>query len=174
MEQNENTNQQEQQQENQQQEQQEEEKRYTQAEVDQMINKRLARERKNNPQLSNEELAAFREYQKTHPPKDDAAKLKDVTRERDSVQVELEMSRRENFLLRQGIEAENVDFYVYKISKSMKDDEEFEDAAKAYLKEHKPRSSTGGVRFDTGGRLNGGKKPSENDAMNALIRGALR
>ena len=146
------------------------EKTYTQAEVDKMIEKRLARERKNQP--SEQELTEFREYQKTHKQKTDAEKVTELTGERDSAQTELEMARSENYLLKQGVDPEDVDYYTYKITRSMKEDEDFEDAAKAFLKDHKPRSSGGGVRFDTGGRLNGGGKKSENDVMNALIRGA--
>lgn len=149
------------------------ERTFTQAEVNEMINKRLARERKNQP--SDEEMAAFREYQKTHAPKDDAAKLKDMTHERDTAQTELEIARRENYLLRQGVDPEDVDYYAYKISKSMEEDEDFEDAAKKFLKDHKPRSGGSAPRVELGGRLNGGsggKGNTTNQTMNDLIRAA--
>ena len=143
---------------------------FTQEEVDAIINRRLAKERKGQP--SAEELAAFREYQKEHAQKDDATKLKDMTSERDSAQTELEMARRENYLLRQGVSAEDVDFYVYKITKAMDEDESFEEAAKKYLKEHKARP---GVRVDMTGRLSkndtSGKK-TPNEQMNELLRAA--
>jgi len=145
---------------------------FTQEEVDAIINRRLAKERKGQP--SAEELAAFREYQKEHAPKDDATKLKDMTSERDSAQTELEMARRENYLLRQGVSAEDVDFYVYKITKAMDEDESFEEAAKKYLKEHKARP---GVRVDMGSRLNNGAnggKTNASQTMNDLIRKAMR
>ena len=153
-----------------QQEQQEQERTFTQAEVDAIINKRIARVKKDMP--SDEELTAFREYQKAQAPKkDDAAKLKDVTSERDSAQTELEMIRRENYLLRHGVDAEDVDFFVYKISKAMSDDDDFEEAAKKFLKEHKPRA---GVRVDMTGRLSGGGsgKKTANETMNDLLRAA--
>ncbi len=162
---NENENQNEQQE---QEEQQQEERTFTQAEVDQLINKRLARERRNQP--SEQEWQEFQEYQKAHKPKDQATQLQDITTERDSYQTELEMTRRENFLLKQGVDADDVDYFVYKITKSMGDDDDFEDAAKKFLKDHKPRS---GVRVDMGARLSGGTKPkSDNQTMNDLIRGA--
>lgn len=148
------------------------ERTFTQEEVNEIINRRLAKERKGQP--SAEELAAFREYQKQHAPKDDAAKLKDMTTERDSAQTELEMARRENYLLKQGVSADDVDFYVYKITKAMGDDDDFEEAAKKYLKEHKQRP---GVRVDMGSRLNngaGGGKESASKQMNDLIRKAMR
>ena len=77
---------------------------FTQEEVDAIINKRLAKERKGQP--SAERLAAFEAWEKEHAPKDDAAKLKDMTTERDSAQTELEMAHRENYLLKQGVSAE--------------------------------------------------------------------
>ena len=152
-----------------QQQEQPEERRFTQAEVDAIVNKRYAKWKKDQP--SDEELAAFREYQKANQPKDDAKKLKDVTSERDSYQTELEMARRENYLLRQGIDSDDVDYYVYKITKAMEDDEEFEEAAKKFLKEHKPKAS---VRVDMGGRLSGGGggKKTANETMNDLLRAA--
>ena len=148
------------------------ERTFTQEEVDAIINKRIAKLKQGQP--SAEERAAFREYQKQHAPKDDATKLKDMTSERDSAQTELEMARRENYLLKQGISADDVDFYVYKITKSMGDDEDFEEAAKKYLKEHKQRP---GIRVDMGGRLNNGAnggKPNASQTMNDLIRKAMR
>ena len=84
--------------------------------------------------------------------------------------AEMEMTRRENYLLRKGVEPDDVDYYVYKISKSMDGETDFEDAAEAFLKNHKPKSA---VRMDTGARLNTGSgKKSPNDAMNELIRNA--
>ena len=84
------------------------------------------------------------------------------------------MVRRENYLLRQGIDPDDVDYYVYKISKAMKDDEEFEDAAKAFLKDHKAGKHGGsGVRVDLGGRLNGdNSKKTANQQMNDILRRA--
>ena len=148
-------------------EQPEEEKKFTQAEVDALINKRYAKWKKDMP--SDEELSAFREYQKAH--QSDDAKLKDIESARDSAQTELEMAKRENFLLKQGVSADDVDYYVYKITKSMDEDDEFEDAAKKFLKEHKPKNS---VRFDTGARFNGGSngKKNANEQMNDLLRAA--
>ena len=148
------------------------ERTFTQEEVDAIINKRFAKWKKDQP--SDEELAAFREYQKAHAPKDDASKLKDMTSERDSAQPELEMASRENYLLKQGVSADDVDYYVYKITKSMDEDEDFEDAAKKFLKEHKSRPA---VRVDMGGRLNtgaNGGKESASKQMNDLIRKAMR
>lgn len=170
---NEHVNEQEQQEQGQQGQQQEQgggEKTFTQAEVDTMINSRLARERKNQP--SADELAAFRKWkqeQQTPEERQEATQAKI-----DSALADAEMTRRENYLLRQGVEPDDVDYYVYKISKTMKDDDDdFEDAAKAFLKDHKAGKRGGsGVRVDLGGRFNGSStKKTANDLMNALIRG---
>ncbi len=172
---NENVSGQEQEQQEQGQQQQQEqgggEKTFTQAEVDTMINTRLARERKNQP--SADELAAFRKWKQEQqtPEERQAATQAQV----DSARADAEMARRENYLLRQGIDPDDVDYYVYKISKTMKDDEEFEDAAKAFLKDHKAGKHGGsGVRVDLGGRLNGGDngKKTTNQQMNDLLRRA--
>ena len=118
-----------------------------------------------------EEQDEFRKWKEEHAPKDEATRIREAETERDSAQTELEMSRRENLLLRMGVSADDVDYYVYKITKDVKDDEEFSDAAKRYLKDHnKSRSS---VRMDTGVRLNdkAGKKTA-NETMNELLRSA--
>ena len=147
-------------------EEQEEEKRFTQAELDAVVSKRVNALKKGMP--SAEELSEFRTWKQTHTDTD--TKLQTITGERDTAQSELEMAKREIFLLKQGIPAEDVDYYVYKISKTMDDDTEFEDAAKAFLKDHKRKT----VHMDTGARLNGdnGGTKSWNDKMNELIRNA--
>lgn len=154
-----------------QEQQQEEERRFTQAEVDAIINKRFAKMKRDMP--SDEELAEFRAYKKAHEPqKNDADKLKDMTEERNSFETELEMMRRENFLLKQGVDADDVDYYVYKVTKAMGDDDDFEAAAKKFLKEQKPKTH---VRVDMGGRLSsgsGGGAKTANQTMNDLIRSA--
>lgn len=168
---------QEQQEQGQQQQQQQEqgggEKTFTQAEVDTMINTRLARERKNQP--SADELAAFRKWkQEQQTPEERQAATQEQI---DSARADVSMLKRENFLLRQGVDPEDVDFFAYKITKSMEnpnDDDDFEDAAKAFLKEHKAgKHGSSGVRVDLGGRLSGdnGKKTA-NQQMNDLLRRA--
>lgn len=148
-------------------EEQEEEKRFTQAEVDALISKRIARERKGMPKA--EELNAFREWQRDHA--GDEATLESVTSERDSAQSELEIARRENYLLKNGIAADDVDYYVYKISKAMDDETSFEEAAKKFFKEN--RRTT--VRVDTGARLSGASgAKSVNETMNSILRNARK
>ena len=144
---------------------QQEERTFTQAEVDEIVSKRVARERKNLP--SAEELTAFRDWKKSQGTEKETATQSDL----DSALAEMEMTRRENYLLRQGISPDDVDYYVYKISKSMDGETDFEDAAKEFLKSHNKKPNS--VRMDTGARLNGGSgRKTANEEMNALIRGA--
>lgn len=150
---------------NEQTEDQQDERTFTQAEVDNLINQRLARERRGMPKA--EELAAFRAWQKEHPA--DQATHEEQQQNNDN-ENELEIVRRENHLLKQGVPADDVDYYVYKISKMVDENTSFEDAAKKFLKENK----RGLVRMDTGARLNGGGNSgkSANEQMNALLRKA--
>ena len=155
--------------ENEQQEQQEE-KTFTQAEVDALIDKRLARERKGMPTA--EELTAFRTWQENQ--QTDADKINKLTGERDTAQSalnsaneKLEQYERERYLLRAGIPADDVDYYAFKIGKLVTEDKPFEKAAEEYLKDHSSRR----VRIETGASLGGGSaKPNPNDAMNDIIR----
>ena len=109
---------------------QQDERTFTQAEVDNLINQRLARERRGMPKA--EELAAFRAWQKEHPA--DQATHEEQQQNNDN-ENELEIVRRENHLLKQGVPADDVDYYVYKISKMVDENTTFEDAAKKFLKE---------------------------------------
>ena len=143
-----------------------EEKLFTQAELDAVVSKRVNAVKRGMP--SAEELTEFRTWKQTHTDTD--TQLQTVTGERDTAQSELEMAKRENLLLRHGIPADDVDYYVYKISKSMEDDQTFEEAAKKFLKENKRQT----VRMDTGARFNGSRTQTANDEMNQLLRGALK
>lgn len=143
------------------------ERTFTQAEVDALIEKRLSRAKKGMP--SDDELNEFREWKAKKDP--DAAK-KTTQAELDDALAEMEMTRRENWLLRKGIDPDDVDYYAYRISKTMDGDTDFEDAAEEFFKKHKTKA---GVRMDTGARLNSGSKSkSVNDTMNDLIRNARK
>ncbi len=145
------------------------EPKFTQADLDAMFNKGFAKGKKGMP--SDEELTEFRAWKDSQKkPEDKAA---DRQAEIDAALAEAEMARRENFLLRQGVDPEDVDYYVYKIGKTMDGETEFDDAAKEFLKTHKPKT---GVRVDLTGRLNNGRRTpqSENETMNALLRGATK
>lgn len=154
------------------------EKTFTQAEVDAMIGKRLAKAMKGMP--GEEELTAFRawkESQQTEQEKWDA-----VSRERDEAksqltqaQTELEQLRRERLLLAQGVSQEDVDYYAYKIGKLVSETVDFEKAAEQFLKERTPQDPAkpaGGVRVDFGAPLGGGKSTmTMSDYINQKLRG---
>ena len=147
-------------------EQGQEERTFTQAEVDELINKRMARVKKGLP--SDEELNAYREWKAKQNPEP----AKATPDELETARMEAEMTRRENYLLRKGIDPDDVDYYVYRISKEMDGETDFEDAAEDYLKKHNKKNP---VRMDTGARLNGGaKSKTGNEAMNDIIRNARK
>ena len=147
-------------------EQEQEGRTFTQAEVDELINKRMARVKKGLP--SDEELTAYREWKAKQNPEP----AKATPDELETARMEAEMTRRENYLLRKGIDPDDVDYYVYRISKEMDGETDFEDAAEDYLKKHNKKNP---VRMDTGARLNSGAKAKTgNEAMNDIIRNARK
>lgn len=154
---------------------QEPEKTFTQADVDALIQKRLDRERKKYP--SEEELTAFRTWKESQQTEQE--KWNTLTGERDTArsqlaaaQAELEQMKREKYLTGKGVPAEDLDYYAFKIGKLVTDTKTFEQAAEEFLKDNAPNK----VRIDMTAPLERGKPVSTtaNDAMNALIRGALR
>lgn len=154
------------------------ERTFTQAEVDSMVNRRLAKAMKGMP--GEEELTAFRawkEGQQTEQEKWDT-----LTRERDesrtaltAAQEELEQYRREKLLLGRGVSPDDVDYYAFKIGKLVTEDTDFETAAEQYLKDHAPKEPekpAGTVRVDLGGPLGGGGAAvGLNDRINNMLRG---
>lgn len=148
-------------------EQEQEERTFTQAEVDELINKRMARVKKGLP--SDEELSEWREWKAKKNPEP----AKATPDELETARMEGEMLRRENYLLRKGIEPEEAEILSLLISQKYMDGEtDFEDAAEDYLKKHNKKNP---VRMDTGARLNGGAKTKTgNEAMNDIIRNARK
>lgn len=151
------------------------EKTFTQADVDTIVARRLAKAQKGMP--SDEELSAFRAWkdsQQTEQQRWDTLKgERDTARtELTAAQAKIEQYERERLLLAKGVSAEDVDYYAFKIGKLVTDSKSFEQAATEYLASSQPRST---VRVDLGGSLAGGAvKSTPNDAMNALIRGARK
>ena len=148
------------------------EKTFTQAEVDAMIGKRLAKAMKGMP--SEEELNAYRSW------KDGQAGEKErwnnLTKERDesrtaltAAQAELEQLKREKYVLSKGLSGDEAEFIAFKAAKMVDDKTTFEQAVDALTAERKKTT------FDwTAPVGDGSKKPGANDAMNALIRGAFK
>lgn len=156
------------------------EKTFTQAELDSIVGRRLAKAMKGMP--AEEELTAFRvwkESQQTEKERWDA-----LTKERDesrtaltAAQAELEQYRREKFLLSKGVPADDVDYYAFKIGKIVTDDTDFEKAAEQYMKDRAPKEpeKPTTIRVDMAGSLSGGAAvKTANEQMNSLIRGARK
>ena len=148
------------------------EKTFTQAEVDAMIGKRLAKAMKGMP--SEEELTAYRTW------KDGQAGEKErwdnLTGERDtlagkltSTESERDRLKRELYILKKGITGEEAEFIAFKAAKMVDGKTTFEQAVDALTADRKKTT------FDwTAPVGSGSKKTGENDVMNALIRGALK
>lgn len=152
---------------NQEQQEQQDEPRFTQADLDAMFNKGFAKGKKGAP--SDEELSEFRAWKDAQRTPEE--KEAHTQAEIDSALAGAEMVRRENWLLKNGVDPEFADIYAIKISRMMDGETEFEEAAKKFLKEHKQRP---GVRVDMSGRLTGGTgwKKTANETMNDLLRAA--
>ena len=151
------------------------EKKFSQAELDNIISRRLSEERKKYP--TQEELTAYQTWKASQ--QSEAEKLAAMTNERDTANSKLneatakiEKYEHEKYLLKKGVEADDLDYFDFKISKLVTDDKTYEQAAEEFLKDKKP---AGRVRMDTGAGLGGGahgKTPSS--MMNDLIRNAAK
>lgn len=143
------------------------EKTFTQADVDAIVGKRVAKAMKGMP--STDELNAFHDWQNNH--KNDDTLIGTLTQERDTARNELEQYKREALLLKKGVPAEDVEYYAFKIGKLVTDKVDFEKATDDFFKDNKVKS----VRVDMGAPVGGGNNaPTGNDAMNALIRNARK
>ena len=170
----------EQNQQNQQQEQNQQnqsEKTFTQAEVDAIITRRLAKEKKGMPDEA--ELTAFRAWKDSQ--QTEQQRMNTITQERDTAksdlaaaQAKIEQYERERLMLSKGVAAEDVDYYVFKAAKLVSDSKTFEQAADEVIKTRQTQNSSRLV-VNLGGSLQGGTgEKTSNDVMNALIRGARK
>ena len=146
-----------------------EEKKFSQAEVDDLISKRLARERKKYP--TDEELADWRNWKETRQQGEEASakaarELNDYKTKCDHAIRELEQARNEMYLLAKGVPGEDVDYYAYKIGKLTNEETTFEQAAQKYLEER----HIGGMKVSTGVQVTGSAAKSENDVINDALR----
>ena len=82
------------------------EKTFTQAEVDRILGERLARERKNMPDP--EQLKAFEEWKKER--QSEAEKAAETAKKLQEAQSEAEQLRRENTVIRAGVNADDADY----------------------------------------------------------------
>ena len=152
------------------------EKTFTQADVDTIVARRLAKAQKGMPDEA--ELTAFRAWKDSQ--QTEQQRMNTLTQERDTARTDLaaanakvEQYERERLLLSKGIPVEDVDYYAFKAGKLVSDTKTFEQAVEEVIKSRTAQSNT--VRVDFGAALqNSGSSKSSNDAMNALIRGARK
>lgn len=148
------------------------EKTFTQAEVDAMIGKRLAKAMKGMP--SEDELSAFRSWKESQQTEQE--RWNNLTKERDesrtaltAAQAELEQLKREKYVLSKGLTGDEAEFIAFKAGKMVDDKTTFEQAVDALTAERKKTT------FDwTAPVGDGSKKTGANAEMNALIRGAFK
>jgi len=150
------------------------ERTFTQAELDTIVARRLAKAQRGMP--DEVELTAFRAWKDSQ--QTEQQRMNTLTQERDTARNDLaaanakvEQYEREKLMLAKGIPADDVDYYVFKAGQMVSDTKTFEQAADEVIKARPPQT----VRVDFGAPLNsGGEKKTSNDAMNALIRGARK
>lgn len=146
------------------------ERTFTQAEVNALIERRIARATRSMPDEA--ELSAFRTWRENRQTEQDTVNT--LTRERDesraaltAAEAELTQYKREKLLLEKGVPAADADYYAFKIGKLVTDELPFEKAAEQFLQEKNP----GRVRVDLTAPLGDGRTQlSPNDLMNHLIR----
>lgn len=155
------------------------EKTFTQAEVDAITGRRLARAMKDMP--GEAELTEFRTWKEGQ--KTEKERWETLTKERDDSRTELkaaleklETYERERVLTKLGVPAEDVDYYAFKIGQQVTETTTFEEAAKQFLQER--FGSLPGMakpKVDFSAPLSGaGPTKTASETMNALIRGARK
>lgn len=148
-------------------------KTFTQEEVDAIVGKRLAKAMKGVP--SDEELNAYRSWKANQPNEQET--LNNLTKERDTANgkvsaltAELEQAKRSNYILSKGLTGDEAEFIAFKAAKMVDEKTTFE-AAVDQLTAEREKKPTFNWSAPVGGS---GAKPSVNDVMNSIIRGAKK
>lgn len=146
------------------------EKTFTQAEVDAMIGKRLAKAMKGMP--SEEELTAYRTWQAGQA--GEKERWDKLTGERDtlagkltSTESERDQLKRELYVLKKGVTGEEAEFIAFKAGKMVDDKTTFEQAVDELTADRKKTS------FDWTAPVGDGKAPTMtlNERINRELRG---
>lgn len=146
----------------------EQEKTYTQAEIDNIVESRLNRERKKFP--SESEMNAYRNWKgdRDAEQRREAAFTK-AQEDLDAATRELEQLKREKYVLSKGLTGDEAEFIAFKALKLVDDKTTFEQAVDQ-LTENRQKAT-----FDWTAQVGGGsKEETVNAAMNSLIRGAVK
>lgn len=107
----------------------ENEKTLTQAEANEFVEKRLARERKKYP--SKEELDEFKKWKEDK--KTESEKQAEKEKEYQKTISERDDLKKENLLLRKGVKDDDIDYVLFKVSKM---EGEFEDNLNDFLEKN--------------------------------------
>lgn len=146
----------------------EQEKTYTQAEIDNIVESRLNRERKKFP--SEDEMNAYRNWKgdRAAEQRREAAYTK-AQADLEEATRELEQLKRDKYVLSKGLTGDEAEFIAFKALKLVDDKTTFEQAVDQ-LTENRQKAT-----FDWTAQVGGGsKEETVNAAMNSLIRGALK
>lgn len=153
------------------------EKTFTQADVDTIVARRLAKVQKGMPDEA--ELTAFRAWKESQ--QTEQQRWEALTKERDDAKNDLtvalgkvEQYERERLLLSKGIPAEDVDYYAFKAGKLVSDTKTFEQAADEVINARKPQANNEARRIDFGAPLNGGAPTMTVDEIMAVQDDAKR
>lgn len=142
-----------------------EEKTFTQKELDEIVETRLAKARKGIP--SKEELKQFNDWKEKQ--KTDAEKQAEREKENQKIVEERNNLKKENILLRKGVKENDLDYVLFKISKQEGD---FEENLDEFLKKNPKFLSSykeEEKRVDLGG--NHKEKPENDNALARKIMG---
>lgn len=139
------------------------EKTFTQAEVDEIVKTRLAKEKKGIP--SKEELTKYNEWKESQ--KTEQEKMAEKEAEYQKALAEKEQIINENKILKSGVNAEDTDYVLFKVTKMEGD---FEENLSKFLKDN-PRflnktvpSKATGVETRTTSQSN------EDDGVMAILK----
>ena len=105
------------------------EKTFTQAELDKIVGERLARERKNQPDP--EKLKKFEEWEKSQ--QTEAEKAAETAKKLQEAQTEAEQLRRENAIMKAGVNTDDADYVLFKVGKM---EGNFNDNLKKFLEDN--------------------------------------
>ena len=122
---------------------QEEEKKFTQSELDEKINKRLARQDKKFEKefKESDEYKAFVDYQeskKTDDQKiqDQLNKMADIEKQNSDYKAQLENYKNRDILRSKNVKEEFVDYINFEVSKLVNEENDFNTALEKYLEDN--------------------------------------
>lgn len=133
-----------------------ESKTFTQADVDRIVSDRLARERKNQPDP--ERLKKFEEWEAGQ--KTEAEKAAETAKKLQEAQTEAETLRRENAVMKAGVNTDDADYVLFKVGKMEGD---FGDNLKKFLEDN-PKYKTEPTKKVPDGK----HEPSRSDNMDGV------